>query len=171
MHGLVLADAVDWSDIRRVCDVGGGTGALLGVLLDRQPHLDGVLFDLPAVVARAEPHERLAVRGGDAFAGLPEGCDAYLFVNVIHDWDDEAAVRLLRAVPAGAKAIVVDGERRARPVDGVTLRTDVMMLALAPGGRERTTAEIAALATRAGRELTSTVALASGDRAHVLHNA
>jgi hypothetical protein len=168
MHGLVLADALDWSDVRGVCDVGGGTGELLRMLLNRQPHLHGVLFDLPGVAARAQLHGRLEIVGGDAFAGLPAGCDTYLFVNVIHDWDDAAAVRLLQSVPDSARAIVVEGERRARPVDGVALRTDLLMLALAPGGRERTTAEIGALAMEADRELTATVPLASGDRAHVL---
>jgi hypothetical protein len=172
MHGLALAKAIDWSGVRRVCDVGGGTGALLGVLLDQQPHLQGVLFDLEPVVARAADHERLDVIGGDAFVGLPEGCEVYLLVNVVHDWDDEAVVRLLRRVAAaggpGVRALVVEGERRDRPVDGIALRTDLLMLALAPGGRERTTAEIGALAAAAGLRLATTVTLASGDRAHTL---
>jgi len=59
LHGLALARAVDWSPVRRVCDVGGGTGALLGVLLAQHPHLHGVLFDLEPVVARAAAHDRL----------------------------------------------------------------------------------------------------------------
>jgi SAM-dependent methyltransferase len=172
LHGLALAGAVDWSGVRRVCDVGGGTGAVLGVLLDRHPHLRGVLFDLPPVVARAAARQRLDVVGGDAFAGLPTGCDVYLFVNVVHDWDDQAAVRLLRGVraasPDGGRALVVEGERRSRPVDGVALRADLLMLAVAPGGRERTTEELRDLATAAGLRLTTTTRLASGDRAHTL---
>jgi hypothetical protein len=172
LHGLALAGAVDWSGVRRVCDVGGGTGALLGVLLDRHPHLRGVLFDLEPVVERAIDHERLDVVGGDAFVGLPEGCDLYLFANVVHDWDDDAVVRLLgRVVTAGgpgARALVVEGERQRRPIDDIALRTDLLMLALAPGGRERTTGELAALAAAAGLRVTSTARLASGDRAHTL---
>jgi len=170
MHGLALAKAVDWSGVGRVCDVGGGTGALLGVLLDQQPHLEGVLFDLDPVVERAVEHERLEVVGGDAFVGVPGRCDVYLLVNVVHDWDDDAVVALLRnaaaAGGAGARVVVVEGERRARPVDGIALRTDLLMLALAPGGRERTTAEVASLATAAGLGAVATVTLASGDRAH-----
>ena len=172
LHGLTLAAAVDWSRDARVCDVGGGTGALLRVLLDRHPHLRGVLADLPPVVARAPAHPRIETVGGDAFAGLPRGCDTYLFVNVLHDWDDDDAARLLgHVVPAGgdgARAIVVEGERRAGAHDTITARTDVLMLALAPGGRERSTAEFARLAARAGLVLRRTVRLASGDVAHVM---
>jgi len=88
--------------------------------------------------------------------------------NALHS----AVVRLLRRVAAaggpGARAVVVEGERRDRPVDGIALRTDLLMLALAPGGRERTTAEIGDLATAAGLRRDSTVTLASGDRAHTL---
>lgn len=168
LHGLALATAIDWSGTTRVCDVGGGTGALLGVLLDRHRHLWGVLADLPPVVARARPHQRLDVVAGDAFTALPADCDTYLFVNVLHDWDDTDAVRLLRQVPADARAVVVEGERHVRPVDSITARADLLMLALAPGGRERSTAEFKQLATQAGRQLDRTVRLASGDRAHII---
>lgn len=177
LHGLALGAAVDWTDASRVCDVGGGTGALLGVLLERQRHLRGVLFDLPRVVARASEHERMEVVAGDAFAGLPGGCDTYLFVNVLHDWDDADAVRLLSGAAAAglgdrgdqpARAIVVEGERRIPPTDGIALRTDLLMLAVAPGGRERTTSEFEDLAARAGLRLRRTVRLATGDQAHIM---
>jgi hypothetical protein len=174
LHGLALAAAIDWADTTRVCDVGGGTGAVLGVLVERHPHLRGVLFDLPPVVERAVRHPRIHVVAGDMFTGLPGGCDAYLFVNVLHDWDDTDAVRLLRGVASAGpdgqrpRAIVVEGERRARPVDDIAARTDLLMLALAPGGRERTTAEFEDLAARAGLRLHQTIPLPTGDRAHVM---
>ena len=95
MHGLVVAAALDWSSSRAVCDVGGGTGAFLAVLLEEEPHLRGVVLDLPDVIARARPHDRIEFVAGDAFAAIPAGFDTYVFVNVLHDWGDEDAVRLL----------------------------------------------------------------------------
>jgi hypothetical protein len=111
---------------------------------------------------------------GDAFrlGDLPGDCDTYLFVNVLHDWDDERAADLLRHVrqsgPPGARTIVVEGEAGRRRPHGIAARTDLLMLVLAPGGRERTTAEFARLAEEAGLRLRRTVPLASGDRAHIL---
>jgi hypothetical protein len=218
MHGLLLARALDWRTSRRVCDVGGGDGTLLGVLQAQHPHLDGVLLDLPGVVARATPRPRLAVVGGDAFVAVPPGCDTYLFVNVLHDWDDEAAVTLLRraataaadtadpnpdldaarTATAGAapdaprttaavavadpdadldadpdrdvlpRIVVVESEAHTRPRDGLAVRADLLMLALTPGGRERTTEEIGALAVRAGLRRRRSHRLPTGDLAHVL---
>jgi len=171
MHGLTLSTALDWSTSCRVCDVGGGDGALLRTLLDRQPHLSGVLLDLPGVIARAKPTERLEVVAGDAFQQVPADCDTYLFVNVLHDWDDDDAVRLLaRAAadgPAGARIVVVEGHRTLRPADDIAARTDLLMLALAPGGRERTEQQFERLGQRAGLRSQQTIALASTDFAHV----
>jgi hypothetical protein len=182
MHGLLLARSLDWSTSRCVCDVGGGDGTLLGVLLGQHAHLEGVLLDLPEVVARSTPRPRLTAVGGDAFDAVPAGCDTYLFVNVLHDWDDDAAVTLLRrAAEASADAgvagatdeaprriVVVESESHERPRDGLALRADLLMLALTPGGRERTTAEVAALAAAAGLRLERTLRLASGDVAHLI---
>jgi hypothetical protein len=98
VHALTLAAALDWSEDRRVCDLGGGTGELLSTLLDLLPGLEGTLLDLPEVVARAISHPRLPTRGGDAFTHVPEGFDTYLLVNVLHDWDDAHAVQILTRV-------------------------------------------------------------------------
>jgi hypothetical protein len=171
MHGLAIAAALDWADTRRVCDVGGGNGALLRMLMAEHPHLAGVVFDLPVVVADVATVPGLSAVGGDAFVSVPTGCDTYLLVNVIHDWSDDDAARLLtnvaRAMPHDGRVIIVEGERTARPLDGVAARTDLLMLVLTNGGHERTTAEITTLARRAGLQPQRTVTLASADRAHV----
>jgi hypothetical protein len=181
MHGLLLADAIDWSASRRVCDVGGGDGSLLRVLLGRHPHLQGVLLELPDVVARAPAHPAIEPVPGDAFRAVPPGCDTYLFVNVLHDWDDDAAVALLQcaaeamsaAPPDGpaTRVVIVDSEAHDRPRDDLAIRADVLMLALTPGGRERTAAEFATLAQRAGLRLRRTRRLLTGDAVHVLEAA
>jgi len=178
MHGLVLARSLDWSRSRRVCDIGGGTGALLRVLLGARTHLEGVVLDLPSVVARAEEAERMTVEGGDAFASVPVGCDTYLMVNVVHDWADEAVSTLFQRVAEAMAAsayeagvtprlVVVESEIGLRPRDDLATRSDLLMLALTPGGQERGATELAKLAGVAGLQLTRSVGLASGDRAHV----
>jgi hypothetical protein len=170
MHGLALAAAFDWSGSRRVCDVGGGTGDLLAALLDRVPHLTGIVFDRPDVVTRAVEHARLDARGGDAFVDVPSGYDTYLLVSVLHDWNDEDARRILErvAVAAGtdARVLVVDSERTTVPQPGLAIATDVLMAALTPGGRERDTAAFAALGRACGLYLRRSVRLASGNLAH-----
>jgi hypothetical protein len=170
LHGLALSAAIDWTQSRRVCDVGGGDGSLLRVLLGRHRHLEAVLLDLPEVTARAAPAERLEIVPGDGFRDVPGDCDTYLFVNVIHDWGDGDAVRLLACVvaqgPPDARVVVVEGHRRPRPADDVAARTDLLMLALAPGGRERTLEELGELGRRAGLRLERCVPLASADFAH-----
>ncbi|WP_052668548.1 methyltransferase [Nitriliruptor alkaliphilus] len=177
MHGLIVAHALDWSASRRVCDIGGGDGALLGVLLAQHPHLEGVLLELPEVVDRAPERPNVTAVAGDAFDTVPPGCDTYLLVNVLHDWDDEAAVRLLRRAAEAAAAepsatdpriVIVDSEAQDRPRDDLATRADLLMLALTPGGRERTTDQFAALASAAGLRLHRTHDLPTGDVAHVL---
>ncbi|MEO5842614.1 MAG: methyltransferase [Acidimicrobiales bacterium] len=171
MHALTLDAALDWSATHRVCDVGGGTGHLLASLLELQPHLDGAVFDLPAVVARAVSHERLTAIGGDAFHQVPGGFDTYLLVNVLHDWNDADAAKILERVAHAATAgdgriIVVDNQRTASPRNDLAVSADVLMAALTNGGRERSTSEFAALGRRCNLRLQRTVRLASGDVAH-----
>lgn len=177
MHGLLLAHALDWSGRTRACDIGGGDGTLLATLVAHHPHLEGVVLELPEVVARMPDRDPVVAQAGNAFEAVPPGFDTYLLVNVLHDWDDGAATRLLsRAADAARESshagpapqvIVVDGEARARPTDGITLLADTLMLALTPGGRERTIEHFTALARAAGLHLHDHRPLASGDVALV----
>ncbi|UDY37653.1 methyltransferase [Dermatobacter hominis] len=170
MHALTLAHSLDWSGCATICDVGGGTGALLAALLELVPGATGTLLDLPGVAARAVDHPRMSVVAGDAFTTVPDGHHTYLLVNVIHDWGDDDSVSLLRAVAAAdpRRVVVVEGERSEVPTDDIAASTDVLMAALTPGGRERTASQIDALATAAGLRTCTRVRLASGDLASVL---
>jgi hypothetical protein len=173
MHALTLLAAVDFEATRSVCDVGGGTGALLTTLLDHLPEVEGTLLDLPAVVARAGSHPRLTVLAGDAFESVPPGHGTYLLVNVVHDWGDDDVVRLLSNVAgaigdSGGRLLVVEAARAVAPQDRTFAATDVMMAALTPGGRERSADEVARLGGRSGLRLHSSTRLASGDWAHQL---
>jgi SAM-dependent methyltransferase len=163
-HAVV--QAYDFSPFGSVVDVGGGTGALLRAVRERVPRADLVLFDRPEVVAGSD----LPAVGGDFFAAVPPGADAYLLSRVLHDWSDDDAVRILRScraamrpdsVLAAAEAIVPD-----RAVDDpAAVRMDLHMLVLL-GGRERTVAEYAALFAAAGLRLTADVPTDAG--VHVL---
>jgi hypothetical protein len=172
MHALTMAAALDWEPDERICDVGGGTGVLLAGLLDLVPGTTGAVLDLPGVVARAVAHPRLEAVGGDMFAAVPAGFDTYLLVNVIHDWGDADATRILErcAAAAGAagRVVAVDSERPAKPEAGLATGADVLMAALTPGGQERDADGFRALGERAGLRLERSVRLASGDLAHVL---
>jgi O-methyltransferase domain/Dimerisation domain len=123
-----VADGYDFSDIRTVVDVGGGQGILLAEILRRHHHLEGVLFDLPATVARPSAvlgggghlADRCHVIAGDFFARVPEGADCYVLANVLHDWDDTAATLILHncrcAMAKHAKVLIV--ERRIPEAGG-----------------------------------------------------
>lgn len=147
--------------------VGGGTGALIATLLDLVPGSTGTVLDLPAVVERVVHHERSTAVAGDAFESVPSGFDAYLLVNVVHDWGDDDAARILGTVAAAAgreaRIVIVEAEATARPIAGVGVASDLLMAARTPGGRERTGGEMGTLGARAGLRLSSRTPLASGD--------
>jgi O-methyltransferase domain/Dimerisation domain len=150
-----LIDAYDFSRFRSIVDVGGGTGALLRALLAAYPNLHGVLFDRPHVVNGVRI-ERGEVVAGSFFESVPAGADAYLLKWIIHDWEDEESVAILRsirkAIPAGGVLLVVD-RILGGPNDSLeTKLADLNMLVL-PGGRERSLDEFAALYAEAGFEL------------------
>jgi hypothetical protein len=157
-----VVEAYDFSAFDRVVDVGGGSGLLLGAVLDAHPGLAGTLFDRPEVVAGAT----LPAIGGDFFAEVPAGADAYLLSRVLHDWDDDEAVAIprtcRRAMPDTATLLLVEALLPARAADDpAAVRMDLHMLLLLHG-RERTRAEFAALLGAAGLRLTAAVATPAG---------
>jgi O-methyltransferase domain/Dimerisation domain len=161
--------AYDFSRFATVVDVGGGDGTLLAELLRAHPDLRGVLFDLPAGLAGAAGTltaagvaDRCQVVPGDFFASVPEGGDAYAMKQVLHNWDDDRAVAVLRnchrAMASTARLVVL--ERVLPDLVGVddrqleALLLDGQMLVVT-GGRERTEQEFRSLLDAAGFTLTA----------------
>ena len=156
-----VAGRYDFSGIRTVVDVGGGAGTLLVEILRGHTHLSGVLFEAPAVAARAHGGldatgigDRCAVLAGDFFTEVPAGAECYLLANVLHDWDDTRAGQILgncrKAMAAGGRVLIVERLIPDHPGDAVpTLLSDINMLVIT-GGQERTNAEYAALLAAAG---------------------
>lgn len=99
-----LLDAYDFSAFGSFADIGGGQGHLLQTVLDNVPGATGTLFDQPIVVESAR--HRLGVRvtlvGGDFFKDALSKVDAYLLMQVIHDWDDKRAISILQNVRSAA---------------------------------------------------------------------
>ncbi len=173
LHALALHKGVAWKRDESISDIGGGTGHLLGTLLDLLPTARGTLVDLAPVIERAVPHERLTAVAGDMFEGVPVGGTTYLLVNVLHDWSDEDAGRILSTVARAAgeaRVLVVDADHPARPIDRIATSTDVLMAALTGGGRERDPDHIGAVAEAAGLRRVRSTRLASGDWAHELRH-
>jgi hypothetical protein len=156
-------EAYDWSGASTVVDVGGGTGLLLAAVLRRHRHLQGILFDLPHVVrdapsglAAAGVEERCQVVAGDMFDGVPAGGDVYLLSSIVHDWDDEAAVAILRrcreAVPPHGRLLLLEMVVPPGNDSHPSKLLDLRMLALVKG-RERTREEFAEILSASGFRL------------------
>jgi demethylspheroidene O-methyltransferase len=152
-----VVDAYPLTQHRCLLDVGGGDGTFLATAAAKAPHLKLMLFDLPAVVVRAERRfavlglaERAAVVGGNFRRDpLPTGADVVSLVRVLHDHDDEPAMALLRAVhatlPANGRVLVAEpmsDERRPDPVGDAYF--GFYLLAMG-SGRPRRPREIAAM--------------------------
>jgi hypothetical protein len=177
-----IVSAVDWSGVRDVIDVGGGYGALLCAILEAQPHVRGAVFDLPhardgALACFAsrglrglrdlhglrdpsEPRElgdRATYIEGSLFADALPAADAYIMKSVIHDWNDEKSVEILRACRAAihpaARLLLVEPPAMPAGVnpmlDWMIAFSDLNMLVNC-GGRERTEAQYTALLDAAG---------------------
>lgn len=162
----VLA-AYDFSGFKVIGDIGGGRGHLLSAVLERVPTAKGVLFDLPHVVedkaGAASP--RLTRQAGDFFKDNLPVCDAYLVMEVVHDWSDAESVSILKAIrraaPSHAKVLLIEEMVPDEPGPAWSKMLDIHMLALI-GGKQRTRREYEALFGAAGFSFTREIATGAG---------
>ena len=163
---IPVLDAFDFGPFRTIVDVGGGNGLALAAILRRHPEARGILFDLPQVAERAREvlsrrtaFDRMEFVGGDFFRSVPPDGDAYLMRHVLHDWDDEEAIAILRncreAMRPDGRVLVVETVIPSGNGECFGKWLDLMMLVV--GGRERTRDQYLELFTEAGLRVTRVV--------------
>jgi hypothetical protein len=159
-----VAAAYDFTPYSTIADVGGGRGHLLKLILERAPNANGVLFERPHVIADTEAAPRLTLTSGDFFADELPAADLYLLMDLLHDWDDVDAARILsavrRAAPPQSRVLIVETLVPETPGPHFGKTLDIIMLAVTRG-RERTQAQHAALLRSTGFTLTRVLPTAS----------
>jgi SAM-dependent methyltransferase len=170
---LVTPDVLqsyDFSGIRHLMDVGGGSGELLGAIAQQNRKLRGTVFDLPRCAGAASKHlkqigvdDRAEFVAGDFFKAVPAIADAIILKSIIHDWDDARSVAILqncrKALPDGGKLLLAERLMPEMPTmsdeDREQALSDLNMLR-GPGGLERTKEQYRELLDRSGFDLVAT---------------
>jgi hypothetical protein len=167
MLAYTVLMAYDFTGISSIIDVGGGQGKLLEKILQFTPDMRGTVFDTSSTIQRSKEQlgtnarsRRCSYVTGDFFTSVPQGADAHLLCGVIHDWDDDHAVTILRncrkAMTRGGRLLLVDMIVPDAASPSFSKLLDLNMLVM-NGGRERTIVEFCALLNTAGYKLTRIV--------------
>lgn len=162
--------AGDWATVRTVVDVGGGTGALLAEILRAQPHVRGTLVDLPRTVALADETfqaagvaDRVTTVGQSFFDPLPPGADVYVIKNLLDDWADAEAERLLRRLAEASRpngrVVILGG---VSPDDEAGGDDPALLMLVLVGGKHRGLTAFRTLAQAAGLEVSAIGQMPSG---------
>lgn len=167
MLAYALLIAYDFTGISSIVDVGGGEGQLLRKILELNPKMVGAVLDMPSTMERV--HQQLngntregscSFIAGDFFDSVPEGGDAYLLSGVIHDWDDDRAITILKncrhAMAEDGRVLIVDMVVPENGAKCFSKLLDLNMLVMT-GGRERTQAEFRTLLDASGYRLTKII--------------
>jgi O-methyltransferase domain len=150
-----------WPEEGTICDVAGGAGTLLARILEARPGAQGIVLDAKGVLEAADAHltevgvrDRVMLVEGNMFESVTAVADVYLLKNVLHDWGDDACLRILRTVratmPAGSRLVIVEALQEPNEPHPFASLSDIQMLVQCEGGRERSADELKALLSAAG---------------------
>jgi O-methyltransferase domain/Dimerisation domain len=164
-HAVLMA--YDFAGISSIVDIGGGQGKLLETILQFNPEMKGTVFDTSWTIQGSQQQlgnigrtRRCSYVSGDFFATLPQGAGAYLLCGVIHDWDDDRAVTILRncrkATTKNGRLLLIDMIVPDAASASFSKLLDLNMLVMS-GGRERTLGEFRTLLSAADYKLTRIV--------------
>eukprot|EP00253_Pinus_taeda_P022355 PITA_22355 len=144
-----------FQSMKTLVDVGGGMGSALSIIVKEHPHIHGINLDLPHVIATAPPITGVEHMEGNMFEHIPSA-DAVMMKWILHDWEDEECVKLLRrcyeATPTNGKVIVVEAvvEEDQSMLRRLGLLFDITMMIYTTGGKERSEEEYKGLFQRSG---------------------
>jgi hypothetical protein len=167
MLAYAVLMAYDFLGITSIVDVGGGQGGFLKKILEFHPEMDGTVFDLPSTIETTKEYlngatcgGRCSSLGGDFFKDVPAGADAYILCGVIHDWDDDHSLQILRnchrAMAGNGRVLLVETVVPDTDANCFSKLLDLNMLVMT-GGRERSKAEFCALFDATGFKLTKII--------------
>ena len=156
-------ESYNFADCESICDVGGGQGFFLSAILEKTPEAKGILFDLPHVIESAKKYlesnnvqNRIQLISGNLFESIPKGYSVYIVKHILHDWNDEKCLEILKslrkAIPANGKLIILDAliseGNELHPSKWLDLH---MMASL--DGKERSEADFNNLLSKTGFQL------------------
>lgn len=157
-----VAQAYAFNDHAPVIDIGGGQGGLLAAIIEQYPGTTAALFEQPQVLADPVNLDEAGLRdvvariAGNFFADVPSGFGLYVMKRIIHDWDDDRAINILRrcrdAMTDTSKVLVIDAVMKPGNDPDPNKNLDLAIMALTPG-RERTEEEFSHLFAAAGLRL------------------
>jgi hypothetical protein len=164
-----LLQSYDFSQFKTLIDVGGVLGTVLASILNKFPQLHGCLYEQSSVIEGAKSLleaqgviSRCNLISGDFFESVPRDFDAYLVKSIIHDWEDEKALAILKncraSINKNGKLLIIDAviSRDNAPHPGKW--KDLMMMVVY-GSRERTEQEFQNLLRESGFKLKQVIAL------------
>lgn len=172
METNAVIDAYEFPPCGTIVDVGGGNGSLLAAILQTVPATGGVVFDLPNAQADVEATirtsgltDRVRFEPGDFFTEITADAECYLLRQIIHDWEDDDAITILRtcrrAIAPGGRLLIIElilPPQGTHSLEAVMI--DVTML-VRLGGRERTETQYATLLEEAGFNLDRVITTSS----------
>lgn len=156
-----ILNAFNFSDYSIIADIGGGEGTLLATILRGHPKSSGILFDTPEGLAKAnvvlqktEVFERIKIMEGDFFSGAPPDAGLYILKNILHNWNDQDCIRILRNIqhqmPENGKVMIIEMIIPEGNKPSFSKLLDIQMLVSMKGGKERTVSEFRDLISESG---------------------
>jgi hypothetical protein len=157
----VLMSSYSFSTFHHIIDIGGGHGSLLCNVLSKNKNPKATLLDSKHVIERASANidsyglkDRIEIVVGDFFQKVPGGGDLYILKNILHDWDDEKCILILKniqiAMPSGSKLLIIETIIKNDNNYSFGKMIDILMLLGTHGGKERTMDEFRTIFSKSG---------------------
>jgi len=151
-----LIESYDFSSVHTLVDIGGGSGTLMLPLLRANLNMQGILFDLPHVITDFKDAlessglgDRCTLASGDFFESVPTGGSLYIMKHILHDWDDERCIAILKnchqAMTSPSRLLIIERIVSTGNQPDPAKLNDLEMMAVTPNGKERTELKFQAL--------------------------